>query len=167
MKKYFILSCIITGFLYSCNEKPIEKKPFLVEKIQNFNAIYPNWDNNDLVRDSISKIFIDSVNSWFVNDKVLEGIPVQIYEVGKADEKGETIKYGLGRLGAIYESGTLNMSLSLMITDSMANVINNDRQYYIKGKILKNLYAPEGLSRGEYDLGKYRVKVDSLFVKNK
>ena len=171
MLKKAIIPLFLCVFCLSCI--PEVKKPYypyLVQKIKDFKNEHPTWDNNDFVRDSINKYFIDSVNFWFSQQQVLDSLPIEIESVGKYTDKGKPMFAALAYAGDGYRSvwTASDIDLYLLVDADMASFLKDGEQYYVRGNIIKRVRPPKGMSAGirTYNLGAYRIQVDSIWLAN-
>lgn len=168
--KRILLIFVIAFVFISCGNlehNNLEQDSFLNKNIISFSEKYSNWNNNNLTRDSVNAIFSDSVNVWFENDEILNQIPVTIISIDKAkDDDGKIISIGIAKSSYRINDMRLNLGLSMILNDSIANSLIESKNYFIKGHVIKNISKPKGIVVDEYDLGSFRLKVDSIWDKH-
>ena len=150
--KHFLTLLIVIG-LFSCNDQQqndsikskIEKRK-LDPILEGIIKTYPNYTDNQIVRENASKLLDKKMDS-ILSSGILNDIPLRVFRIGKNP-------HGKGALVQFYTdnyvsdkpellSNRLNFDIIGFMDESLASTLKDHGTYYVYGKKMKRLNETE------------------------
>ncbi|SMG35667.1 hypothetical protein [Sphingobacterium psychroaquaticum] len=174
--KTFFLSLFSAILLSGCtNSGQITKKddfnaePFILDKINTFERNNPDLGKNEILTKKLNPVLLDSISLWMKDSLALNRTRFVISELSEVQDGNELVSIARGDLSLDYSNNNnkLNLKALLILDPKHVTLIQSGKKYFVNGNVRKVLLEPSDYTQtalgGEYNLGSYLVKLDSVW----
>lgn len=149
-----MISCENSTIQSEVKEKPKEKKIVTFSK-EFWNNHKEEWIKNDVLKEKIDKIFIDSLNSFFKRKDPINDLKLTFKTVREISN-GNYVTFFKSKL-EFGEYKNINIEVFGLTKDtSIINNLQTDQSYFLSGDFVKSLKYGDDI-RKYFDYGGYNI----------